>query len=536
MSEATHYVWWFPGCPLRIHLELNFVERLQRRLKDPLSIPDNGLLLGSALGNTITILEFVPFPRHGAWDPGKDLPALIKEQRSGLVVGYYRTDQEEFLRLNSADLELADTFFKESYQVFLLVQAGGPPPATAGFFFREEGRMQGDVSFLEFPVDARLLRAAGTPAEDQPHAAITQSHSSPTVPLVTGASSVAVPRFNSTPSVSEAAHGGGRKRTWHISWAAFAIGFVALIVAVGIRLLPQIQIQVKTPAEVSARPSSLGLQVEMSNGAIRLTWDRTSDLVTNAASGMLVIKDGDSRREMQLGPDEVRAAGILYSPANDRVQFQLTVFGQKTATELVMALLSSPPPAHPGSALPAARAPEAGPLLPVAPAPNVAPRQPQPLKPFVAVNSIKKDDSPPRIAEPPSLVPQPVSAPASVPALLSQVTPPALDPASGDAPSTATPNAQAVYRPPVAIRSVPPQVPPQLRWFQAGPKILTIDISIDAEGKVVAVTPINSKAVPQPLISAAVDAARQWRFQPALRNGKPIASVMTLRFDFNLRP
>lgn len=519
MPEAKDYIWWFPGCPLRIHLELNVVERLQRRFEELGSIPDQGLLFGSALGGTVTILDFTPLPCGGTLDPGDAIAALVQKPGPGLLVGYYRTEKKGPLRLSDADLALADTLFKEPYHIFLLAQTGSPEPATAGFFFRDGGRMQGDVSFLEFPFDACLLPGASRPIREPPQSPI---------PEATGPATVPVP--------APIAPTTGRPRYRRTAWALCTICLLALATAAIAWLFPRPRIQVERLTSVLPHQSSLGLQIEMSNGALRVTWDRNSDVIANAQSGMLVIKDGGASRELPLDSDEVRAAGILYSPASDRVQFQLTVFGQKTATELVMAVLPNLPRTRSPSIVSVAQPSEAAGRGAVsAPVPHII----RPSRPFAVSSPLKNNEPPAKITEPPALRSQPEIAGERVRDLLRQATsPPAVVPFPGtSAPRSAdTPEPQAAYSPAIALNSVPPQFPSELRSVLTGPRTVEIEVSIDAAGRVVRVTPLSQKGAHQLLVWASVSAAWRWKFRPAERDGKPVPSVMILRFNFNPRP
>lgn len=61
---------------------------------------------------------------------------------------------------------------------------------------------------------------------------------------------------------------------------------------------------------------------------------------------------------------------------------------------------------------------------------------------------------------------------------------------------------------------------------------VVLDATIDEKGKVSAVSVV--KALPHGLDQAAVDALRQWRFEPATLDGKPVPVIMNLTFNFKL--
>ena len=65
------------------------------------------------------------------------------------------------------------------------------------------------------------------------------------------------------------------------------------------------------------------------------------------------------------------------------------------------------------------------------------------------------------------------------------------------------------------------------------PITVEVQISIDKTGKVVKATPVPKKGANPVLVLAAVDAARRWTFQPARIGDQPLASEMTIGFNFN---
>ena len=62
---------------------------------------------------------------------------------------------------------------------------------------------------------------------------------------------------------------------------------------------------------------------------------------------------------------------------------------------------------------------------------------------------------------------------------------------------------------------------------------MEVKVEIDAEGKVVNVTPVEPLSATQKLLAPqAAQAARLWRFEPARRNGEPVGSESRVKFDF----
>ncbi len=134
---------------------------------------------------------------------------------------------------------------------------------------------------------------------------------------------------------------------------------------------------------------------------------------------------------------------------------------------------------------------------------------------------------PPAVAE----VPPPATPTQTSPASSTAATP---EPASG-APATTPPPAPATggqSREVRLVRQVPPAFPPEaVRKRQSG--WVEVRITVSPQGAVTNAEVV--RAQPSRVFDrAALDAVRQWRFEPALRNGQPIAAQRTQRIEFKL--
>jgi TonB family protein len=60
-----------------------------------------------------------------------------------------------------------------------------------------------------------------------------------------------------------------------------------------------------------------------------------------------------------------------------------------------------------------------------------------------------------------------------------------------------------------------------------------VKVNVDAEGRVSDARPLNASGSSQRLLGpTAVQAAKLWLFEPARRDGQPVASETVLKFDF----
>jgi TonB family protein len=81
------------------------------------------------------------------------------------------------------------------------------------------------------------------------------------------------------------------------------------------------------------------------------------------------------------------------------------------------------------------------------------------------------------------------------------------------------------------LKSVPPVYPPFARTQRVGGDV-KIDALIDATGKV---TTMKAVSGPTLLHQAAMDALRQWKYQPATLDGKAVAMHLTVTIQFRLQ-
>jgi TonB family protein len=509
-TQPRHYAWWFPGSPVRVHVDLRVIEGLQKQLRDTGHDADeHGLLFGRVQEGATEILEFRP-----AFN--RSVPEMIVElspEPGKRLVGYYRTG--EILRLNEEDLSLFKTFFGKPYHVFLMMQPNGFGPANATFFFSQGNQRVSEFPFLEFPLDASLLateerdrlsrcrQATELPAvapEPLPPGSVKphkQSHIFPRV--AAGVVAVAVlllPAlwFTNAPFRERST------RAWNAIWS-----------------VPR---QPPQPSPVSTSPPQpvVGLQVRRQAEDLKLTWDHDSPAVTAATSGFISIEDGTLKRKISLDARQLRGESVLYAPVYDQVLIQLTVTGPTgDATESVRVIRGQEIPKY-SSPVPAPQLPDT--RVPIA----------QASRPFTAPPVVKSAPAPPSLSEPPVL-----SGGQEHPAyaLSAPVAPPRPLPASTPAPALSATASVPAYYPPAPVRKVTPTYPPELKGVSSKPTVVSIRVVIDKTGKVIKVEPLPQQNVHQLFVREALHAAELWRFQPARRGDEPVASESVLRFSFN---
>ena len=584
------YTWTFPGAPIRISLHLDVVGRLRKEVADgfhraPQPLQAGGILLGkkTSRSNRVEILDFrsVEFGEiHDSSSPFngyavEKLKLLIDEaERSHdqlSVVGCYRSHFGGNLQLNEQDLSLMRGCFSDPSNVFLLIRQTEKGSADAGFFFWEDGQINGDFSFMDFPFDEDLLAEMPHPMPDPPAAAArtpveSMAFAKPVVPAASpgsGGSSAAATKLYR-----------------RMLWILVACAALIAIAAAGYRFA-----QSPPPPNAFTITDSVGLQVERHGADLRVSWNRNGPLVENARVGILTIKDGQGEQTLYLDLPQLRTGSVLYSPVTDKIHFRLEVFTSdgKTASEAVLAVMGRQP-AHGQTA-----------SQPVAP-PVIAPvRQPAPNPVATHVQTAKKDGAPALVmpaVNPPAVsqqeakpfIPpvspdrsgetartiyidppadQPISSvasggvvlPAALPAQPQWVSPPpprppavtAAQPEEVKPPQVPAPvisqtrtavaekaPVDEVFVPAAPLRKVNPVIDPTLKFMLSRETIVDVKVTIDAQGKVVKAEPVNRDgSIAGFIATASVNAARLWTFRPARRGDRNLPSDMVVQFKFN---
>ena len=105
------------------------------------------------------------------------------------------------------------------------------------------------------------------------------------------------------------------------------------------------------------------------------------------------------------------------------------------------------------------------------------------------------------------------------------------DNASQPAAPTAPAPVGGDVKPAKLISTVPPVYPPMARSQHVAGDV-RIDALIDAHGRVSAMKVVSGPTILQ---QAAMDALRQWKYEPATLNGNAVAMHLTVTIQFHLQ-
>jgi TonB family protein len=178
-GAASFYCWEVPDKPISIYLNLDLVDRLEKEAIDTFkAVTKRGSEIGGVLAGrvvagpkpAVVIEQFEPvecsYSRGSLYllsDEDKTgLEQVISRiQGSGLsAVGFFRSNARSQLVMDDDDLALAKERFAGPNQVFLLVRPFAMKPSVAGFFFWENGQIDGENCYQQFPFKrAELLQS-----------------------------------------------------------------------------------------------------------------------------------------------------------------------------------------------------------------------------------------------------------------------------------------------------------------------------------------------------------------------------------------
>lgn len=526
-AAPEFYTWTFPGAPVRIHLHLTVVESLAREVQRAFeSVPSHSVEIGGILYGTadfaaspvVEIKDFEPFlceyrPDHKFVLSDADrrrLDKVLAARRADgpdalSVVGYYRSQIGEGLSMRAEDVAIAQACFYDPANVFLLVRPSSDGSMNAGFFFWDQGRIHEDFSYLEFPFEARQLTGSRVKPTPRPQVDPPPQPETPPEPAAFDLPASIPANFRMPPPEL-------RRQPPSVLWR---VVFVVLMLALGAlgyqAYLAWAPSRSVSPAPAVSDAPALALQVERRGADLRVSWNRNSRTVTQATSALLSIKDGETQQqELHLDLEQLRNGSVLYTPANSTVRFRLEVTspGDGKTTESVLAITAARPDTE--AAMPQATPPAAGP----------SPQSDAAAATSATPGADRKFGDPLRVVMVDGPKSQGVTPVPEVPRPRTTGLDDASDPT-------------VLYLPARATHQVQPVLPYTVRRLIAKPVEVSIKVTISQTGHVEQAEPQPTRElVSSTLISAARDAAKRWRFAPAIRGTKAVPSELVLKFQF----
>lgn len=154
----------------------------------------------------------------------------------------------------------------------------------------------------------------------------------------------------------------------------------------------------------------------------------------------------------------------------------------------------------------------------VTPPPPPPPRPPPRPKPKPRLNPREPLAPPPPVVDPPA-IPRPAQPPPAIPAQPPAVTAPEPPIVPANTHATSAHNPKPAY----------PALARRRGW--EGRVLLAVEVLVDGKPGTITLAATSGREL---LDTAAIDAVRQWLFEPAQRAGRPIPSTLTLSIVFKL--
>ena len=577
------YLWDSAEWPFRIRLSLDFVERLRAAVVQEFGGSERretgGLLVGRRVASptgrrTVEIIDFEPVPFNNgtlyiASEADKTLlaercAAVSSGEAGRVAVGFYRSRFGGPVRLDHSDSELAYWLFATPDCVFLAMTQSGPGTVIGGIFgWDPSGTLQTDSSALEFPLDANALRemqARQTTEGPLRTAPAQRQRSRPAVPAPAEAPAEEGSARVEPPRQAWLAKRGSALSSRKYLLVAASVLFcivVGILAALGSRQKSNVSSNGDAPvgSQQKSNASNNGdvLHVEQDGPDVRLTWSK-SLWFGGASRAVLTVNDGLYSRDFAVDP-RLESGMLLYTPITNNPEFRIRVVVSNVERSQSIRVTANNPSGTPSSASPQTPVqnmqPQIGETKPLA---SIAEAKPQSRSPVIIRPAHRRhtpEDSTQSSA--PSVAPAGQTKPLTLPAIgtadrPSSPSPPEVrrpptapfwsKPQMGPVVSLPRPGAEpadpvtADYIPPRPITRIVPQILPAVRATMPSDGSVDVTLAINENGGVTsaAVTAADGISERSPAAKLAEDAARSWKFEPAVLRGHNVASQMVVHF------
>jgi len=391
-SGLPYFVWEVPEKPISIQFFFDALDRMYPEIMRGLGALKRrgaevgGILLGrSDSPGKVIVEDFESVPTEYLTGPSYNLSendlvsfeAALESRRSGAasglsVVGFYRSHTRDGLFMDDADMALAKRYFPDAGNVFLIVKPFASRTSIGGFFFWEDGEINRESCYLQFPFhrgelgggEPRPIPAAAPPESERPlppytpaaelrrKPAVFDPEEEPFTPAVRSSLSILAAPPPETPLRTSRAPGA--------RWLLVAcLPLVATVAFFAYRELAA----PKPPAtliDLTAPETTLPLKLSVSEkqNQLDVTWDRNAPAIVQAKRGVLSISDGSNKKDLELTGPQLRTGRVLYSRLSADVGLRLEVFGEGSTpvTETIRIVSTEQPPRIPEPSRRAAQA------------------------------------------------------------------------------------------------------------------------------------------------------------------------------------
>ena len=215
-SKSPSYVWEVPQKPVAVRIPFSVMDRLEREAVEAFRSLSSrgseigGLLVGDLAGGNPLVVSIADYeliqcdysrgPLYRLSEADMERFQRAMEQHKGgaghTVAGFFRSHTRKGIALDADDLAFYQAVFREPHHIGLLVRPFATKASTAGIFIWENGKIQGDASYLEFPFRSAELGGKGVvdtppPAASKPP--VTESKAAAPAPPAASSSAAKPP-------------------------------------------------------------------------------------------------------------------------------------------------------------------------------------------------------------------------------------------------------------------------------------------------------------------------------------------------------
>ena len=188
-APSPLYLWEVPQKPVSVRIPFSLIDRLEKEAVENFrSLTSRGseiggLLVGdvspgSPLVVSISDYDLIacdysrgPLYRLSDADMGRFEQAIQQRLAAGRgIAGFFRSHTRKGISLDADDLTFFQARFRDPHQIALLVRPFATKASTAGIFIWENGKVNAEASYLEFPFRSSEL-GPGQPPAPEPKAA-----------------------------------------------------------------------------------------------------------------------------------------------------------------------------------------------------------------------------------------------------------------------------------------------------------------------------------------------------------------------------
>ena len=520
-----------------------------------------GAIVQSGYASLVRIDSVIPVPVEHRFGPAYRLSEIdkpnfekaIKDWAPLGIVGWYRSQTGQGDAPLPEDRAVTAEFFPARQSAFLICYPDASLNVPGKVCLWAEGKQE-EFTRVELGRHSLLDQALQSAAEDSELAAekparMPEPRQQPAAPVPVA----------SPPTVPDppALHASPKVATRNGRIALFLT--LALTISFGAYLV-HARLQPDSQGLAQIRSGALGMRVDRQGSSLLVSWNRRAPEILQASGAKFSIVSGERSRTLALSPHELRTGSLLYTLSAEDIEMELKVSGPVgDFAESVRVVGAAPGEQVAFTPIPPRPATE--PQVRSEPTRREPPRSPPPaFKPVAKLGDLRVVDAAPKPVPPPQPVRnaarafvqpprlktenKPLAAPPEAPLLqVASNLPPAVPVGVPALPDPRAPQRTAgetiEYVGPRAIRSVQPSVNATSTSMERAfaqtdkPHSVEVEVSIDERGGVTNAT-VGASTGPFAylFVDAALAAARRWQFEPARRGGRPVASKMTVKFDF----